>query len=271
VIRLALRQPPPLRLSLAGITPETLGALSEGEIARLPLRRGNRQETLGDWFSVERAGGPAERLVIAADDDRLDEIGAGLSAGEIVVEGSTGAHAGRAMAGGALLIEGNAGYGAATAMRGGRLRIAGNAGDQLGGALPGDNLGMREGLVLVGGSAGSGAGDRMRRGTIVIAGDAGPFCATRLFAGTIVVGGRLGPHPGILMRRGSLVALGPAPPAPSGFAECGVHDLTLGKLVARFLAAEGFSALAERLEPLRRWLGDLAIPGRGEILALPNG
>ena len=270
MIRLALRQRPPLRLSLAGITPEVLGVLSEAEIARLPLRRGNRWETLGDWFRVERAGGAAERLVIAADDDRLDEIGAGMSTGKIVVAGSAGAHAGLAMAGGALLIEGNAGYGAATAMRGGRLSIAGNAGDQLGGAMPGDNLGMREGLVLVAGSAGSGTGDRMRRGTIVIAGDAGPFCAARLFAGTIVVGGRLGPHPGILMRRGSLVALGPAPETLPGFAECGVHDLTLGKLVARFLAAEGFSALAERLEPLRRWLGDLAIPGKGEILALPN-
>jgi hypothetical protein len=72
------------------------------------------------------------------------------------------------------------------------------------------------------------------------------------------------------MRRGSLVALGPAPETLPGFAECGVHDLTLGKLVARFLAAEAFPALAERLGPLRRWLGDLAIPGKGEILALPN-
>jgi formylmethanofuran dehydrogenase subunit C len=268
MIRLTLRARPPFRLSLDGITPDRVGGLAASEIERLPLAQGNRRGALGDWFRVEVAGDAVDRLVIAGGDGRLDDVGAGMAGGELVVEGNVGAGAGTAMTGGALRIAGSAGQGAALAMRGGELRIAGDAGDQLGGALPGERSGMSEGLVVLGGSAGSFVGDRMRRGFIVVAGAAGPFCAARMLAGTIVVAGGTGEQPGVAMRRGSLVALaGTAQPAP-GFADCGVADPTMLRLIARFLESRGLMTLADRIGPLRRRVGDLAQSGKGEILTL---
>jgi formylmethanofuran dehydrogenase subunit C len=268
VIRLTLRARPPCRLSLDGITPDRIAALAASELERLPLLQGNRRGVLADWFRVEVEGDAADRLVIAGGGDRLDDVGAGMAGGELAVEGDVGAGAGTAMTGGILRIAGSAGYGAATAMRGGELLIAGNAGDRLGGALPGEGSGMSEGIVVLAGSAGVGVGDRMRRGLIVVAGAVGPFCAARMLAGTIIVGGAIGEQPGVAMRRGSLVALGgTAQPAP-GFADCGVTDLTILRLVGRLLAGRGLTELADRIGPLRRRVGDLAQGGKGEILTL---
>jgi formylmethanofuran dehydrogenase subunit C len=120
-------------------------------------------------------------------------------------------------------------------------------------------------VVIVAGKAGCGTGDRMRRGLVVVCGSAGPFCGARMLAGTIVVGGPLGAHPGVAMRRGSLVALGGAPPLP-GFADGGRHELAFFGLLARVLADRGVGLLADRVASLRRWSGDLATGGKGEIL-----
>jgi formylmethanofuran dehydrogenase subunit C len=154
-------------------------------------------------------------------------------------------------------------------MAGGELRIYGDAGDQLGGTLPGERTGMQDGTVVVGGAAGASLGDRMRRGLIVVADAAGPFCGARMVAGTIVVGGRIGPHPGVAMRRGSIVALGGMPRLAASFAESGIHELVIMRVIGRAIAALGFPDLAARLVVLRRWSGDLAARGKGEILAPP--
>jgi formylmethanofuran dehydrogenase subunit C len=269
MIRLTLRASPPFRLSLGGITPDRIAGIAAAELARRPLAEGNRRGVLGDWFGIETTGEAAERLVVVAGDDRLDDVGAGMTSGELIVEGDVGAGAGTGMSGGTLQIVGSAGYGAATAMRGGELRIAGDAGAQLGGALPGERTGMCEGIVIVGGDAGASLGDRMRRGLIVVSGSAGPFCAARMIAGTKLVGGAIGAQPAVAMRRGSLVALtGAVEPAP-GFADCGVAELTVLRLIARFLAGKGLASLASRIGPLRRRVGDLAQNGKGEILTPP--
>jgi formylmethanofuran dehydrogenase subunit C len=265
VIRLTLKSRPPGRLSLDGVIPERVAGLTETDIARLPLRDGNRRGALGDWFDIGIAAGADDRLEIAGDCERFDDIGAGMGQGEIVVEGNAGACAGLAMTGGRVSIAGSAGHGAATAMRGGELCIGGDAGDRLGGALPGEGLGMHDGIVIVAGAAGRGVGDRMRRGLIVVAGAAGPFCGARMSAGSIVIGGGLGDHPGVAMRRGSLFALGAVARLPPSFADCGVHELAVQRILARFLAKRGLREMADRVLPLRRWFGDLAERGKGEI------
>ena len=268
MIRLALRERPPFRLSLLGLTPERLAGLGEAEIARLPLQQGNRRGVLGDWFTVS-VDEAEERLILAGGDDRLDDVGAGMSRGEIQVEGEVGARAGMGMSGGRLLIAGSAGQAAATAMSGGALRIAGNAGDELGGALPGERNGMSGGTAIVAGSAGSGVGDRLRRGLVVVAGAVGPCCGARMSAGTIVVGGRLGEFAGAAMRRGSILGLGESADILPSFGESGIHDLVFQRLLARTLERSGLPELAARLQPLRRWQGDLAVAGKGEILTAP--
>jgi formylmethanofuran dehydrogenase subunit C len=269
MIRLTLRARPPVRLSLRGLIPERLAGLSADAIARLPLRRGNRGGELGDCFAVDKSGEAEDRLVIAAEGDRLDDVGAEMTCGELVVEGDVGGRAGLEMRGGLIIVQGSAGFGAATAMKGGALRIAGDAGDSMGGALPGEREGMRGGTVVIEGNAGASVGDRMRLGLIAIAGSVGPFCAARMNAGTIVIGGEVGPGAGAAMRRGTLVAPQANLSALPGFADSGVHDVTALRLIARALIRHQLTEVASRLSGLRHWQGDAAVGGKGEIWSQP--
>lgn len=265
MIRLEPRAIPSARLSLEGILPERLVGMAELEIAALPVLCGTRRLPLGEFFSVRRAG-DAEEAVVIGGDDRLDDVAAGMTRGEILVDGNVGATLGRGMVGGRVAVAGRAGWGVATAMRGGEVRVRGDVGDQLGGALPGEHVGMSGGKVVVLGDAGSAVGDRMRRGLVLVVGRAGPFCAARMRAGTLVVGGALGPHAGVAMRRGTLVALDGSLPIPASFAPSGTHDLVFARLLARSLMGHGLEALLPRFERLQRWVGDLAVGGQGEIL-----
>lgn len=269
MIRLTARARLPTRLSLRGFIPERLAGMSAAEISRQPLRQGNHAGVLDDWFRVEISPGSKDRLLISGEGDRLDEVGAEMTRGELVVEGDIGARVGLEMRGGRILIEGSVGYGAGTAMRGGELRIAGNAGDHIGTALPGEREGMRNGIVIVGGSAGSGVGDRMRLGLIAVAGSVGPFCGARMNAGTIVIGGAVGLGAGAAMRRGTLIAPRDILRTLPGFSDSGVHDLAVLRLLARSLAKHRLKDLADALSSLRRWQGDAAVGGKGELWAAP--
>jgi formylmethanofuran dehydrogenase subunit C len=269
MIRLALRARPPVRLSLRGLILERLAGLSADAIARHTLRLGNRRGAVGDCFAVDVTGDAEDRLVISGADDRLDDVGAQMTRGELVVEGDVGGCAGLEMSGGRIVVEGSAGSGAGMAMRGGELRIKGNAGDGLGSALPGEREGMRNGIVIVEGNARAGVGDRLRLGLIVVRGSVGAFCGARVSAGTIVVGGEVGVGAGAAMRRGSLIAPRGNLRTLPGFSDSGAHDVTFLRLLARALAKHGVNELAAGLSGLRRWQGDLAVGGRGEIWTLP--
>jgi formylmethanofuran dehydrogenase subunit C len=264
MIRLTVKAEPPMRIKLGALLPERLAGLSIGEIERLPLAVGNRREAVGDWLRV--APGDGEALAIDGPCGRCDQIGAGMTAGAITVHGDAGAYLGLGMRGGGVTVLGSAGFGAATALRGGTIRIAGDVGDGLGGSLPGADSGMRAGTVLVAGNAGAQAGQRLRRGLIVIGGSAGEACGAGTIAGTIVVGGTVAAHPGTAMRRGSIIALGGAARISPSFVDCGVHDLLFLRLLGRHLASLGEWAIAQRLGPLRRWMGDAAFAGKGELL-----
>lgn len=269
MIRLTLRGPPPVRLSLRGFIPERLAGLSSAAIARQPLRQGNRAGVLGDWFKVDISAGAEERLLVSGPGDRLDDVGAEMTRGELAVEGDVGACVGLEMSGGRILVEGSAGQGAGTAMGGGDLRITGNAGDHVGTALPGEREGMRSGTVIIEGDAGAGVGDRMRLGLIVVLGSVGPFCGARMNAGTVVIGGAIGESAGAAMRRGTLVAPRGNLQTLPGFADSGVHDLTVLRLLAQVLTTRRLGPVLEQLRALRRWQGDLAVAGKGEIWTAP--
>jgi formylmethanofuran dehydrogenase subunit C len=264
MIRLSLRAEPPVRVAVEALIPERLAGLSLAEVERIPLHVGNRLERVGDWFRVEST--PGNALVIAGAARRLDRIGAGMTQGQVIVEGDAGAYLGLGLAGGEIRVEGSVAFGAATDMREGTIRIAGDAGDGVGSALPGAAGGMRGGVVIVSGQAGAKCGYRLRRGLVAVAGDAGAACGARMVAGTIVVGGRAGSSAGAAMRRGSLIALGGFDRLGPTFGDCGAHDLVVVRLLARMLADLGLGALAERLGPMRRFLGDHAVGGKGELL-----
>ena len=265
-LTLTLRQPPPGRVDLSPLLPERLAGLSPAAIGAIALACGNRPLAAGELFDV--AAGDAGDLVIAGGSDRLDHVGSGMTGGRITVEGAVGAYAGLAMTGGELRITGDAGFAAATMMRGGLMVIEGDAGDFLGGALPGEMRGMRGGLVVVRGSAGARVGDRMRRGIILVEGNIGDHAGARLLAGTVIGLGGTGVYPGLGMKRGTLLlAKVPERLLPS-FADCGRHELRFLALLVAQLSPHSsrLARLAPQLRATRRWAGDLAAGGRGEIL-----
>jgi len=257
-----LRGRPDQRLDLAPLAPHRLAGMTAAEIERIELQTTRRRVLLADVFRLHM--GDAAQIRIEASCDRLDRIGHEMTTGEIVVVGDVGARAGRLMTDGRLTIHGSVGPSAASGMKGGTIEIFGNAGDCLGGPGPGEITGMRGGVVLAHGHVGERAGDRMRRGTIVVEGDAGAYAGSRMIAGTLVVLGRSGPLPGYLMRRGTIV-LGEAVSLLPTFIDCGVHDLIAARLMAGFIG--GYSARAANLfgRPLRRFAGDMATLGKGEI------
>ncbi len=251
------------RLDVSPLTPQRLSGLSPDQVKRLHLHAGRERVEVGEAFSVR--GREADAIRFTGDTGRLDGIGHEMAAGAITVEGDAGAQAGRRMTGGALTIGGGAGPWAGSQMTGGRIAIAGNAGDRLGGPLPGEMQGMAGGAIAVAGRAGQRAGERMRRGLIAVRRDAGDHAGYRMIAGTVVVLGKAGAMPGTLMGRGTLViGKGAAARSPT-FADCGVQDLAFLGLLARALAGEGIETGGLFRKPLRRFAGDLAALGKGEI------
>jgi len=259
---LTLKERPPERLDLSPLLPHLLAGKTAAEIARIGVQTTRRPLMVGDVFRLRM--GDAGRIHIEDGCDRLDWIGHGMTEGKIVVDGDAGSQAGRLMTGGRLTITGSAGPWAASGMRGGEIEIRGSVGDRLGGPLPGEMAGMRGGVVIVRGDAGERTGDRLRRGTIVVEGRAGAWAGSRMIAGTVIVGGSAGPLPGYLMRRGTIVVAGSTDLSPT-FIDCGMQDLIALRLLAMFVAR--YSARAARVlqHSLRRFAGDMAVLGRGEI------
>lgn len=257
---------PPHRLDVSALLPERLAGLTAAEIERLPLTLGHRRVPLGELFAV--SGEPGESLTFGGACDRLDRLGAGMTAGRILVESDVGAEAGCGMAGGTLLVRGSAGPSAGAEMSGGLLEIAGDAGSWAGAGRPGSVHGMTGGTLLVRGSAGERVGDRMKRGLILVEGDAGPGAGSRMIAGTLAVLGGVAAFAGIGMHRGTLL-FARQHEAPATFPFAGSHDLVHVRLLRRHLA--GFSAAAAAAfpdgRPLGRWVGCTGAGGRGEILA----
>ncbi|MBS7544908.1 formylmethanofuran dehydrogenase subunit C [Ancylobacter oerskovii] len=263
---LRLKAPLAARLDLEGLTPAALAGKAPAEVEAIALPHGGRSVALGELFAIR--AGTEGRLVLEGGDARLDGVGAGLAAGEILVEGDVGAHAGRGMAGGVLRIGGHAGDELAAGLTGGRIEIDGNAGARAGAAPSGARRGMAGGVVLIRGHAGERAGERQRGGLILIEGDAGAEAATDMIAGTLAVGGRFAPGAGRGMKRGTLIARA-TPDLAEGFADTGTHDLVALRLIARRVPdLAGLIAAAVRA---RRLVGDRLQGGLGEVLVLEEG
>ncbi|HLK84052.1 MAG TPA: formylmethanofuran dehydrogenase subunit C [Xanthobacteraceae bacterium] len=261
---LTLRARPDQRLDLAPLVPHRLAGMAAAEIERVEVQTTRRRVLLADIFHLRM--GDVAQIRIEGACDRLDRIGHEMTSGEIVAEGDIGAQAGRLMTGGSLTVHGSVGPWAGSGMKGGTIDILGDADERLGGPIAGEIAGMRGGVVRVRGSVGERVGDRMRRGTIVVEGDAGAYAGSRMIAGTLVVVGRSGPLPGYLMKRGTIVLGKKAVRLSPTFIDCGVHDLIAARLMAAFIGSYSTRAAKLLSRPLRRFAGDMAALGKGEIL-----
>lgn len=261
-LTLKLASSPSERIDLSGFTPAKLAGLGTYEIAQLVVAADGA--TAGDFFTI--SGVPGDTIVFAGGHARIDGIATGLDTGTVIVEGHCGDYAGAEMTGGRLDIRGNAGAWPGAAMTGGLVTVKGSAGDFAGSARVGDKQGMAGGTIVVEGNIGERAGDRMRRGTIIARGTFGPAAGSRMMGGTLWTETGFGANPGPLLRRGTLIAPKVERMLPT-FADCGWHDLNILKIINKHFA-ETLGALAPKPLPpkIRRFAGDLASVGKGEIL-----
>ena len=245
-------------------TPDKLSGKALAQIGGIQLSSGRGLRT-DDVFAL--SGSDASQLVFETDAGRLDRIGAGMDGGNIVVRGDGGAYLGLGMKSGTISVEGNCGIFAGAELQGGTICIQGDCGDFLGGPLPGNRRGMSGGLLIVRGNAGDRAGDRLRRGAILVEGECGSFCASRMIAGTIAVLGRVAHSPGFAMSRGTLLLSQAPRELLATFSDCGAHNFGfLPLLIQSWRALPGEFAKLEIRQRARRYMGDLANFGKGEIL-----
>ncbi len=260
----ALLQEPSQRLDLSRLTPDRLVGRTQKEIEAIDIGTTKVEAKVGDVFKV-RVGDP-QMLHFEGGSERFDLLGAKLLPGfSIYVEGDVGAQLGRGAQGGTITVAGDAGPYAASGMTGGRIDIDGDAGDFLGAPLAGEIGGMAGGRVLVRGNAGSRAGDRLRRGIIIIEGDAGADIGSRAIAGTIIALGATTGRIGYLNKRASLVLAQAGDFGPT-YVDCGAHHLNFARLFSRSLAEDSRRASRLLSQKLRRFAGDTAVMGKGEIL-----
>lgn len=264
-----------LPVDAEALSPRAVAGLSGAAVARLTLRVGNAQTPVGELFAVadDPEAGTADGLTIEGDLTHVRRLGAGMDSGTLEIRGDVGPYLGEGMTGGTIRVIGSASHWAGAEMRGGVLRILGDAGDGLGAARPGSRLGMRDGVILVDGRAGEDVGRAMRRGVIAVRGGAGEGFGSDLIAGTLISLGPVGRDVGVGMKRGTVVLAGrDAPDLPATFAPSGWHVFPFMTVYLRRLAAWGFETPAAlSSDRFRRYNGDLAGGGQGEILVPPAG
>ena len=266
-LTITLRTPTTLPVEVFGVRTDLAKSLPLPEFERLPILVGRDTLPLAELFAVAGSAREDETLVWRGALECVKGIAAGMTSGNVVVEGSAGMHVAAEMRGGTVSVQGDAGDWAGAHLAGGRLTITGNAARCLGGAYRGCLKGMTGGEIHVHGNTGDEVGQLMRRGTIAICGSAGDGTGFGMLAGTILVAGALGRMAGAGMKRGSLITLHPDLPLLPSFRRSAIYDPTFVKLLATSLIAAGLPTF----EPLRttvfeRYCGDFNEAGRGEIL-----
>lgn len=252
------------RVDLSALVPHKLAGLTDRDIAQIVIGKTRDLVCVGDVFVLSGTSG--DTLTFVGTTAACDGLGSELESGTVIVDGDAGAYAGRTMKSGRLDIRGSVGDFLAAGLKGGLVTVKGAAGGFVGAVLTGEKNGMAGGTVVVEGDIGERAGDRMRRGTIITRGKTGASAGSRMLGGTIWAEGGLGPTPGPLLRRGTLIAPTVARMTDT-FADCGRHDLGILAIMNKHFSAT-LGALAPKPLPknVRRFAGDLATAGKGEIL-----
>lgn len=261
----SLKKPLQFAINCAALTPDGLANRPFSEIAALTLDHGKQAVRVDELFDISGQDPTSLRFLNATQ--QLDYLGANMRSGRIEISGDAGAYLGFAMKGGEIHCLGNTGDLAACNMQDGLMVIHGNTGDFLGGAAAGLRKGMLGGTVVVKGHAGDRVGDQMRRGLILIEGNAGDYCASRMLAGTIGVLGKVGAYAGFSMHRGTLL-LTTQPDLHPTMQACGSHTLPFLNLLYKSFAPYSQAFANLNTQRVKRWLGDAANKGNGEILII---
>jgi formylmethanofuran dehydrogenase subunit C len=272
-LRLEPREMPNIPVEAETISPDAVAGKQLEDIEGLTVYVGNTTRTLGDFFKVkgEVAEKAADQLIVVEGGiPRVKYVGAGMTAGRILVRGGVGMHIGAKMSGGEITVEGSASDWAGAEMKGGLLRIKGDAGNQLGAAYRGSSEGMTGGCIVVGGDAGVEAGIFMRRGMMVIQGGVGPFAGAHMDGGEVFIFGRAARRLGAEAKGngGFIACFGEVEALLPTYVYDATYRPTFMKLYLRQLRDElGMEEAARFLDTtFRRYRGDIAVGGTGEIL-----
>jgi formylmethanofuran dehydrogenase subunit C len=263
-IILTLQEAHAVPLEAEALCPDALATLDHAAIRALPVFLGKRQLRLDDMFAVE--GERSDELEIRGPTVKVKWIGKGMTRGRIRIAGDAGMHLGAYMKGGSIEVDGNAADWVGGEMTGGLIRVRGNAGGQVGAAYRGSMAGMNGGTILIEGTAGLEVGMRMKRGIIAIRGRVRDFAGLQMKGGTIVLMNGAELRTGAWMVRGTIISLQPLQLMPT-FARACDYEPTFLHLYAKHLEGFAFHLPVSAGEgAYRRYTGDAAIPGKGELL-----
>jgi formylmethanofuran dehydrogenase subunit C len=260
---LTLKETLTVPLEAEVLSPDVFAPLRPDEMAALPVFLGKRQRRLDDLFTLEGEGG--DELELRGDLGRIKWIGRGMTRGKITIVGNAGMHLGAYMKGGTIEVRGSASDWIGAEMTGGLIHIHGDAGGQIGAAYRGSLSGMKGGIILVEGSAGIEIGMRMRRGLLAVKGPVRDFAGLQMKGGTLLLLGGAELRTGAWMIRGTIVSLKPIALLPTFSYACTYNPVFLN-LYGRRLHALDFALPDSAHGGYRRYSGDAAVPGKGEIL-----
>lgn len=263
MLTLTLKESLTVPLEAEAISPDVLSALSHADVRALPVLHGKRQHRLDDFFEVEGDG--SDEIELRGDLSKVKWVGRGMTRGRVSIVGNAGMHLGAYMTGGAIEVTGNAVDWVGGEMRGGTIHIRGNAGGQLGCAYRGSPSGMSGGSILVEGSAGIELGMRMKRGLIAVRGAVRDFAGLQMKGGTIVLMSGAELRTGAWMVRGTIISLQPVRLLPTFAHDCDYRPAFLN-IYAKHLRQHGFDLPHGADGLYRRYSGDAAVPGKGELL-----
>jgi formylmethanofuran dehydrogenase subunit C len=264
MIVLTLKEQPAVPLEAEVLCPDVMAELAHDAVRGLPVFLGKRQCRVDDFFDVE--GAASDKLEIRGDAGKVKWIGRGMTRGRITIQGNAGMHLGAYMKGGTIKVSGNASDWVGAEMTEGLIHIRGNAGGQVGAAYRGSASGMQDGTILIEGSAGIEVGMRMKRGIIAIKGPVRDFAGLQMKGGTIFLMSGAEIRTGAWMVRGTIVSLKEIAMMPTFSHTCACNPVFL-RLYAKHLRGLGFSIPYEVGEgAYQRYVGDVSVPGKGEIL-----
>ncbi|HUS39951.1 MAG: formylmethanofuran dehydrogenase subunit C [Pirellulales bacterium] len=254
-------------VEIEGLTPCAVREKSIGELERFEIFHGNRKAALADFFQVSGDASDG-RMELEGDLSGVHWIGAGMTDGQIVIDGKAGRHLGSEMRGGMIDCRGDAGGWVGAEMFGGLIHVRGSAGHLVGAAYRGSAVGMRGGTILIDGNAGNEVGLTMRRGMVAVGGTCGDVAGFNMISGSIFVFGDAGIRPGAGMRRGTIGFFSDAPPPmlPS-FRRGALAEPLFLRLAFLNLQRRGFQVDDGLLnETFQFYHGDFIEGGRGEII-----
>jgi len=130
VVTVSLRAPLTEPLRVEGLTADRVAVLSECEISALPVWLGARKARLGDFFDVK--GERSDRLRVVGAPTNVHGIAAGMTGGELVIDGDGGRAVAQGMTGGLVVVGGDVGVDAARSMIAGTLVVFGRTGERAG-------------------------------------------------------------------------------------------------------------------------------------------